>query len=79
MLENKKRYQNEKAKRMLNKNIFEYSRIIVNQLDVNKNLLPTVLNSLEMTEEDFWKKISLENIDNVVFYDQVLDLLNKNL
>ena len=79
MLENKKCFQNEKAKKMLYKNILEYSKMILNQLDSNKDLLPTILNSLEMTEEDFWKKISLENIDNTVFYDQVLDLLNKNL
>jgi len=79
MLENKKCFQNEKAKKMLYKNVLEYSKMILNQLDANKDLLPTILNSLEMTEEDFWKKISLENIDNTVFYDQVLDLLNKNL
>lgn len=79
MLENKKCFQNEKAKKMLYKNVLEYSKMILNQLDINKNLLPTILNALEMTEENFYKNISLEKTNNIVFYDQVLDLLNKSL
>lgn len=78
MLENRKKLQNDFARKKLYKNILEYSKVILKELEENKNILPIVLSSLEITEEDFLKFISLENKNNIVFYDQVLCLINKN-
>ena len=70
--------KNELAKNILYKNALEYSKAIINKLAENRDVLPTILDALEMTEGDFWDYLNSENISNIVFYDQVLSLLYTN-
>lgn len=70
--------KNAEGRRMIEANRLEYCRKILMELEQNPGLLPCLLESLEITEDDFITYISGGKTANVTMYDQTLVLLKKN-
>ena len=70
-----KQLKNAKGKRLLQKNMLEYSKEIITSLENNPKLLPQIIDELEITEEDFFAYISGEKNANITLYDQTLTLV----
>ena len=71
----KKQLKNVEGKRLLTKTILEYSKEIIISLESNPELLISVLNELEISEEDFFAYLSGEKKGNITIYDQALSLI----
>lgn len=70
-----KQLKNAKGKRLLQKNILEYSKEIITNLENNPEILNQVLDELEIPEEDFFAYISGEKKANITLYDQTLSII----
>ena len=70
-----KQLKNAKWKRLLEKNIIEYSKEIITNLEREPKKLIEILDELEITEEDFFAYISGEKKANITLYDQTLSLV----
>ena len=70
-----KQLKNAKGKRLLEKNILEYSKEIITNLEREPKKLIEILDELEITEEDFFAYISGEKKANITLYDQTLSLV----
>ena len=70
-----KQLKNANGKRLLQKNILEYSKEIITNLENNPEKLKQVIDELEITEEDFFAYISGEKKANITLYDQTLSLV----
>ena len=67
-----KQLNNAKGKRLLERTKLEYSKEIILQLGKNPNIVPELLNELEITQEDFFNYLSGKYNANITLYDQTL-------
>ena len=70
-----KQLKNAKGKRLLQKNMLEYSKEIITNLEKNPQIITQILDELEIPEEDFFAYISGEKKANITLYDQTLTLV----
>ena len=61
--------------RLLKLTKLDYSKNIINLLKNNPNCLPTLLEALEVTEEEFSDYLLDNKKIDITFYDQALSLL----
>ena len=64
---------NEEGKKMYEKTMLRYSKMIIVEIKKNPNRLPYLLKKLNMTNEEFKNLISGKEIGNVSFYDTSLE------
>ncbi len=69
--------KNAEGKRLLEKTRLEYSNEIISLLKKNPVDLYPLLDTLELTIDDFMKYLSGELKGNIVLYDQTLSYLNR--
>lgn len=72
-----RKLKNADGKRLLEKTMLEYSREIIIELKDSPELLPQVLNELEISEDDFFEAICGEKKKNITFYDETLTLTKR--
>ena len=65
--------QNAEGKRLLQKNYLEYSSEIIKVVSDNPEIFPELLESLNITKEQFYKYISGEETANITFYDRAYE------
>lgn len=65
--------QNAEGKRLLQKNYLDYSRQIIEIISDNPEILPKLLETLDVSLEQFYKYISGEENANITFYDKAYD------
>lgn len=71
----KRKLKNAEGKRLLEKTKLEYSKIIINGIKKEPELLESLLKSLEVTENEFFNYLSGDTTANITFYDQTLTLV----
>jgi len=71
----KKKLKNAQGKALLAKTKLEYSKLILENMMKDPEILEYLLSSLEITEEDFLSIISTEKKENITFYEQTLQLI----
>lgn len=69
----KKKISNAKWLRNLEQTKLKYSKAILSLLEDNPTLLDELLQDLDVTDDDFFRKITGEENDNISFYDQGLE------
>ena len=67
--------RNIEGKRLLEKTFLEYSIKIIKELEKNPQILPEILDELEITELEFLDYISGKSQANITLYDQTLTLI----
>lgn len=70
-----KKLKNAQGKALLTKTQLEYSKLIIEKIQQNPELLDYLLESLEIQEEDFLAIISTDKKENITFYEQTLQLI----
>lgn len=73
-----KKLKNAEVKLQLTKNILEYSKQIISELQNNPSLLDEILFALEISEKDFFEYLSGDKQANISFYDETLSLIYLN-
>lgn len=71
----KKKLKNAQGKALLAKTKLEYSKLILENMMKDPEILEYLLKSLEITEDDFLSIISTEKKENITFYEQTLQLI----
>lgn len=71
----KLKLKNIEGKRLLEKTRLEYSKEIINEIEKNSNILPELLQALEITETEFFSYLSGEEHSDITVYDQALVLI----
>lgn len=66
-----------KGKRLLEKTLLEYSKEIIKVLEEQPEILPELLEILQISEEDFFEYLSGDKKANITLYDQTLCLVKK--
>lgn len=74
-----KKLKNAEGKRLLEKNILEYSKEIIKNLENNPDILNEIIDELEITEEDFLAYLSGDKKANITLYDQTLCLVKSKI
>ena len=75
----KRELKNAEGKRLLEKTILEYSKEIISAIQEDYSLLPEITESLQITEEEFFRLLSGEKNGNIVYYDQALSIIKKKV
>lgn len=76
----KKELKNAEGKRLLEKTRLDYSKNIIDIIMKEPNLLYYILDSMQLSEDEFFKYLSGDEKANIVVYDQMLVLAKrKNL
>lgn len=70
-----KQIKNEKGKLLLQKTKLEYSKVIVEVLNNNPQLVEMVKEKMEISDDELWNVLSGKEDSNIVFYDQALEIL----
>lgn len=73
----KAKLQNVEGKKALELNKLQYTMQIINGLEMDPSILPELLESLELTEDDFFSHLSGDTRTNITLYDQALQLVNE--
>lgn len=60
-----------KGKKQLQEVLNKYSKSIIEAIEENPDILPSLLESLEMTPEELFDKL-MNNSENITFYDNAL-------
>lgn len=64
--------KNANGKRLLEKTRLEYSKEIIAVIQTNPQILPELLEYLDLTEEEFYSYISGDTQGNIALYDTAL-------
>lgn len=70
----KLRLRNAEGKRALELNRLEYAKELIHELELDPSILPEILDTLELKEDDFFSKLSGTSSANITMYDQALSL-----
>ena len=69
--------KNIEGKRLLEQTRLEYSQLIINELKTNPQIYQSLLEELEIKNDDFLNCLSGETKANISLYDQALVLVRK--
>ena len=72
-----KALKNAEGKRLLEQTKLEYSQLIINELKTNPQIYQSLLEELEIKNDDFLNCLSGETKANISLYDQALVLVRK--
>ena len=64
--------KNIEGKRLLEKNKLEYSKQIINLLQNQPQILPELIEQLELTEKDLFELLSGDKKGNITLYNETL-------
>ena len=67
---------NIKGKKLLEETLMKYSMSIINEIEKNPEVLPELLEELDVDQETFIDRLQ-NNSGNITFYDETLSLVKK--